>query len=130
MKSISTYGIKSSKKDERIIVKRVNDYLAIHDRTMSKTKNKSLLDARLPLVLSHFYFNLNKSKGTWFEIFSNEDLNGKYYDEKNKDYGWIMKTRIDLTHPIYEKKSTELFLTEILNATGFEYYILEEKETD
>lgn len=41
-----------------------------------------------------------------------------------------MKTRIDLTHPIYEKKSKELFLTEILNATGFEYYILEEKETD
>lgn len=130
MKSITTYGLKSSKKDEKIIVKRVNDYLELHYRTMSKSKNKSLLDSRLPHVLSHIYWNLNKSKGTYFEIFSNEDNEGKYYNEENKNLAWIIKTRIDVTHPMYEKQATESFLTEILNVTGFEYIILEERESD
>lgn len=128
MKPTTIYGLKCSKKDEKIIVKRVNDYLALHKRTMSKAKNKSLLDARLPLVLTHFYWNLNKSTGTWFEIFSNEDSDGKFYYEENKDYGWIIKTLINLTHPMYEKNLTETFLTEILNATGFEYFVIEESE--
>ncbi|WP_286965044.1 hypothetical protein [Flavobacterium sp. UBA4854] len=130
MKSRTIYGLKSSKKDEKTIVKRINDYLEIHDRTMSKSKNKGMLDARLPHVLKHFYWNLNKSKGTYFEIFSNEDSMGNYYNEKNKDLGWIIKARIDLTHPMYEKEATELFLKEILDVTGFEYFILEEKEND
>lgn len=130
MKPITIYGLQCSKKDEKIIVKRINDYLAVQDRTMSKAKNKSLLNARLPLVLTHFYWNLNKSKGTWFEIFPNEDAEGKYYNEKNKDFAWIIITRIDLTHPMYEKLSTESFLTEILKVTGFEYFILDEKEED
>ncbi|APZ47431.1 hypothetical protein BW723_14555 [Polaribacter reichenbachii] len=130
MKKHTIYGIKSSAKDEKIIVQRVNDYLKTLDRTMSKTKSKSMLEARLPFVLKYFYWNLNKGTGTWFELFRNEDIEGKYYNNSNKECGWILKTRIDLTHPCYEKNKTENFLLDILKSIEFEIITIKESDTD
>jgi hypothetical protein len=130
MKPFTTYGLKCSKKDEKALVQRVNEYLETHNRTMSKAKNKSLLDGYLPFVLKHFYWNLNKGVGTWFELFPNEDQEGKCFNERNKECGWIVKTRVDLTHPLYEKASTEKFLSDMLESTQFEYIILEESDDD
>jgi len=130
MKPFITYGLKCSKKDEKALVQRINAYLETHNRTMSKSKNKSMLDARLPFVLKHFYWNLNKGLGTFFEIFPNEDQEGNYFKETNKECGWLLKTHINLSHPSYEKKSTENFLLEVLASTAFEYIILEEREED
>lgn len=127
MKPITIYALKSSKKDEKIIVKNVNEYLALDNRTMSKTKTTVMLKKYLPLVLPYYYWNLNKSKGTYFEIFSNEDKEGNFFYEKHTDYAWIIKTFIDVTHPMYNKQVTESFLMEILNVAGFEYFVLEEK---
>ena len=130
MKPFTTYGLKCSKKDEKVLVQRVNEYLKTLDRTMSKAKSKSMLEARLPLILKHFYWNLNKGVGTWFELFPNEDIDGKYYKESNKECGWIIKMRIDLTHPCYEKQNTETFLLEVLKSTGFEFIVIEESDED
>ncbi|WNJ17896.1 hypothetical protein [Pontibacter sp. G13] len=130
MKPFTTYGLKCSKKDEKNLVFRINEYLASKSRTMSKAKNKSMLDSRLPFVFKHFYWNLNKGVGTWFELFPNEDIEGKYFNETHKDCGWILKTRLDLTHPLYEKNKTEKFLSDVLDSTEFEYIILEESDED
>lgn len=130
MKLITTYGFKCLKKDEKKLVQRINEYLKMLDRTMSKAKSKSMLEARLPFILKHFYWNLNKGVGTWFEIFPNEDQDGKYYSEIHKDCGWLLVARIDQTHPMYEKHKTEKFLSDVLNSTGFEYVIIEEKDEE
>ena len=128
MKPFTTYGLKCSKKDEKTLIKRVNEYLETHSRTMSKAKNKSMPDGYLPFVLKYFYWNLNKGVGTWFELFPNEDVEGKYFNETHKECGWLLKTRIDLTHPLYEKNITEKFLSDILNSTEFEYITLDESD--
>ena len=60
MKPVTIYGFKCLKKDEKILMKRINDYLATHNRTTSRSKNPSLLRAYAPLTLKHFYWNLNK----------------------------------------------------------------------
>jgi hypothetical protein len=130
MKKFNTYGIKCSKKDEKLLIQRLNDYLKTLDRIMSKAKSKSMLEARLPFILKHFYWNLNKGTGTWFELFSNEDVEEKYFNEPNKECGWILKTRIDLTHPCYEKEKTENFLLNILKSTEFEIITLKESDID
>ena len=130
MKSITTYGLKCLKTDEKILVQRINKFLEEHNRTLSKEKNRSMLEARLPFVLKHFYWNLNKETGTWFEIFPNEDQQGKYFNETYKDCGWLIITRIDLSHPMYEKDKTEKFLSDVLDSTGFEYLVIEEKDDD
>lgn len=128
MKPNTTFGLKCLKKEEKVLVKGINEFLSTIDRTMSKAKNKTMLEDRLPFVLRHFYWNLNKGVGTWFEVYPNEDLEGKYYSEANKDCGWLITTSIDLTHPGYEKTETEQFLENVLEATTFDYVVIEEKD--
>ncbi len=130
MKPFTTYGIKCVKKDEKNLVKKVNDFLAIYKRTMSKAKNKSLLEAHLPFVYKYFYWNMNKSVGTWFEIFPNEDEKGKFFSEEHKKYGWLIKTRIDVTHPMYKKEKTEKFLSDLLKSIEYETVIIKENEEE
>jgi hypothetical protein len=130
MKSFSCYGIRCEKKDEKILVSRVNEYLAAHDRTMTKTINESLLKARLPFVYKYYYWNRNKGTGTYFEVIPNEDAEGKCYSEENRDCAWIIKTRIHLTHPEYKKEATELFLQEVIRATGFDTVTIYERDHD
>ncbi len=130
MKPFTTYGIKCARKDEKILVQRINDFLATHKRTMSKAKNKSLLEACLPFTYKHFYWNLNKSVGTWFEIFPNEDEKGKFFSEEHKEYCWLMKTRIDVAHPMYKKERTEFFLSNVLKSTGHETVVIKENEEE
>ncbi len=87
-----------------------------------------MLEERLPFVIKHFYWNLNKGAGTWFEVYPNEDSEGKYYSESNKDCGWLITTIIDENHPNYQKSQTEQFLKNVLEATKFDYVVIEEKE--
>lgn len=130
MKTFATYGIKCTKKDEKILAQRINAYLATLQRTMSKSTNKSLLSSFLPLVYKYYYWNLNKEVGTWFEIFPNQDLKGNYFNEATPDCAWIIKTRINLTHPLYEKETTEGFLSNVLQAIQFVYIVIEETDVE
>ena len=124
----TTYGILCQSSDEKSLTTRVTDFLGTLDRTLSKTKSKSLLKARLPHRLKHIYFNLNKGVGSYFEIFPNEDLDGEHFFPDNPECAWILKSRLDGDHPNYDKEKTEIFISSVLEATGFEYMVLEEQE--
>lgn len=130
MKPFTIYGLKCSKKDEKVLVKRVNQYLSANDRELSKEKTKATLKKRLPLVLKHFYWNLNKEAGTYFELFPNEDLGGQFFNEKHKECVWLIKVRIDLSNPSYEKVATEEFLSELLRVTNCEHIVLKEGDAE
>lgn len=95
MKSVTIYGFKCVKKDEKALLQAVNTVLAAHDRTTSKAKNAGLLAAYAPLVLKHFYWNLNRSLGTWFDIYPNEDVHGAFFFPGHKECAWLMHVRID-----------------------------------
>ncbi len=123
-----TYGYISDKNAEKQIVKNINAFLATLERTMTKTKNKSLLASRKPYVLDYFYWNLNKDTGTWFELFSNMDKEGKYYCERHKECYWIIKFRLDATHPNFDTTKTLSYVSDVLKAPGMLYKLLEEKK--
>lgn len=128
MKAVTTYGLKCSRADEKDIVLRVNEYLDTHDRTLSKAKNPSLLNARLPHVLRYYYWNLNRPMATYFEIFLNEGVDGKFYDETNRDCAWIVHVIIDRHNRLYVKDEAEKFLFSVLKAISFPYVIIKETE--
>ncbi len=109
---------------------RVNAYLATHRRTTSKTKNASLLEKYKPFVIKHFYWNLNKDTGTWFDIYPNEDVKGDYFMPAHQECGWLMHVRIDVQRfPDGTKEKAETFIRELLSAVGFESIILQEEDS-
>lgn len=129
MKRVTIYGFKCLKKDEKILMKRINDFLATHNRTTSRSKNPSLLSAYAPLTLKHFYWNLNKEMGTWFDVYPNEDINGEYFFPERKDCGWLMYLTINLKrHANIVKENSEAFVAGVLGATQFEHAIIRESD--
>jgi len=122
------FGIVSSEKDEKVIVKNINDYLASLDRTLSKAKNKSMLEARLPYIYKHYYWNLNKAERVYFEIYPNKDLEGKYKFETKKNLNWIIFfNKLDL---VTGDENQEGYIKDILDATNFEFQLLKESLED
>ncbi|MDF2086729.1 hypothetical protein [Bacillus pseudomycoides] len=118
------FGILSSEKDEKAIIKNINDYLASLNRTLSKQKNKSMLDARLPYIHKHFYWNLNKAERVYFEIYPNKDIEGKYRFETKKNLNWIIFfNKLDLVTGV---ENQEKYIKDILEATKFEFQFLKE----
>lgn len=130
MKAITTYGLVCSAKDERKIVRQINEYLATLKRTLSKTRDKGMLEAYLPFVLKHFYWNLNKGVGTYFSLYPNEDQNGQLAQEAHPECGWLINVRIDEKHPNYDQTGTESFVMDVLEATACPFKILAEETQD
>jgi hypothetical protein len=129
MKPVAIYGFKCSKRDEKVLLKRVNDFLATHNRTTTKAKNQSMLGAYAPFALKHFYWNLNKEMGTWFDIYPNEDLNGKYFFQDYRQCGWLMHLRFDEhRHANIVKATAEAFVAALLAAIQFEHIIIKESD--
>ena len=121
------YGVRCSKKEEKILMHRVNDYLAKLDRTTSKAKQPNMLERYIPFVIKHFYWNLNKDTGTWFDIYPNEDVNGKFFFPGQKDLAWLMRVRIDLkSWPAATQEKAESFIAGLLAAIQFEVLVLNE----
>ena len=126
-KNVSTFGIVCSPKDEKILMTRVNDYLALFDRTTSKAKNPNMLSHELPFVIKHFYWNLNKDTATWFDIKPNLDVEGKWYQPAHQNFAWLLNIRID--HSGWERvgeltaaklQQTQDFLNGLLQGIAFE----------
>jgi hypothetical protein len=90
MRETTVYGLKCPKEDERIVVDAVNASLSKMKRSTSKATSKSLLEARKPFVLSHYVWCLNKDCGVYFEIYRNEDLNGKLHYPKDSSIGLLL----------------------------------------
>ncbi len=122
MKKIE-YGIICQKTDEKQLVKNINSFLEKQYgyRKMSKTNNKSMLEARLPFVYSHFYNQFLKQGVRWyFELYSNADLEGKRNFSDHPEAGWpIWVNKMSYSS---EKEITEndKFFAELIAATGFE----------
>lgn len=87
-----------------------------------------MLDARLPYRIKQFHWNLNKEKGTWFELFPNQDLDNKYFSENHKECAWLALALFHYDFQGYDEKESEKFIVAMLDSTGFAYEIL--LETD
>lgn len=114
MSKMWEYGIICNEKDEKIIIKNIIEFLESFKRTITKTKNKSLLEARLPYVYKHYYWNLNKEQQVYFEIYPNRDMENKYKFKDNQDSSWILFIRL-----------TDLFVLDDIQVTKQDTYIRE-----
>lgn len=121
MKQKTVYGFICSKKDEKLIIGRLNEFLEQYNRVFAKSKSKTLLEDYLPLKYKHIYLNLNKDTGTYMDLTPNEDSEGVKRYSDNIEVGWILKVLIHKHFPGYEKSKTESFISNILDAIGFEY---------
>lgn len=108
-------------------MKAIKEKLKSHNRTTTTAKNKHMLDARLPFVFKHFHWNLNKELAVWIEILPNQDEEGKLQFPDHPECGWLAITRIKELHA---REAAEKYLSEILEAPGYELLTLAESEED
>ena len=122
---VTFYGIYCSKKDEKAIAQRVNDYLAKFHRKMSKSKQPILLEKYQPFVIKHFYWNANNSTATWFDIYPNEDLNGNYFFPNHKECSWILHVYVNFhSYPNASTLMAQQFISGLLAAISFKTTII------
>lgn len=127
MMPVTIYGWKCLGKDERVLLERLNHYLARDRRMASKTKDRKMLVGYLPFVIRHFHWNLNQEMGTWFDIYPNEDLKGQFFFPDHKDCGWLIHVRIDFQrHANIIREESEAFVRGLLDSTKFEHRIIRE----
>ncbi len=129
MKLVTIYGFACAKKDEKSVMQAVNELLATHNRTTSKAKSAGLLAAYEPRILKHFYWNLNKEFGTWFDIYPNEDAQGQFFFPSHEELGWLMHVRIDIDNVPSRtiEKATE-FIQSILTAIPYAHRTIRESD--
>jgi hypothetical protein len=90
MKEVTVFGLACSPADEPAIVGRIERSLAKIKRSMSKATQRSLLDGLKPFVHEHYYWNLNRDCGVYFELLRNEDLEGKRHAPRNPEMGLLL----------------------------------------
>ena len=128
------YGIICNKSDEKQLVKNINHFLdsAYEYRKMSKVTNKSMLQARLPFVFTHFYNQFLKTGVRWyFELYPNSDEDGKLKFPEHPDAAWLIWVNKMSYNTDEEKSENDRFFEELLQGTGFEWkllYTYQEKE--
>ena len=123
------YGIICQAGDEKQLVKNINSFLEkqFGYRKMYKTNNKSMLEARLPFVYSHFYNQFLKQGVRWyFELYPNADLEGKRKFSEHPEAGWLIWVNKMSYSTEDEKAENDRFFIELLSATGFEIKLLHE----
>ncbi len=128
LKTENYFGVICERKDEKILMQRVNAYLKLLDRTTSKSKTKDLLESRLRFVYKHFYWNLNKGTATWLEIVPNKDEENKWLFADFLQCNWIMKVIINLeTLTDGTQEKAENFINGLLEEIIFDYLIIKVK---
>ena len=127
MKPVAIYGWKCQKKDEEVLLKRVNNHLAKHQQTITQTKDRKMFDGYRPFAIKHFYWNLNQALGIWFDLYPNEDLKGQHFFPDHKDCGWLIHVRINPhQHTNTIPEESETFVRELLHSTMFEHRVIKE----
>jgi hypothetical protein len=127
MKPVAIYGWKCQKKDEPVLLKRVNTLLARHRQKVIQIKDRRMFDGYQPFNIKHFYWNLNHAMGTWFDVYPNEDLRGRYFFPDHKDCAWLIHVRINV-----EKNASTIpdeikaYIRELLESTLFEHRTIKE----
>lgn len=86
-------GIVCTAADEKKVVKAINTFLEKEHgfRKMKKNTNASMLEARLPHRMTHFYMQFLKQAPRWFfELYPNEDLDGNLKFAEFPECSWIV----------------------------------------
>ncbi|MGN6545686.1 MAG: hypothetical protein ACTHK7_11600 [Aureliella sp.] len=114
--------------DEPAVVGRIDQSLKKIKRQTSKVTGKtrasqSLLDARKPFVLDHYYWNLNRDCGVYFELLTNQDLKGKWQQAEHSDMGLLLMFVLqdDAFRDGAPLKKTQQYVDRILKALGVPY---------
>ncbi|KVC94940.1 hypothetical protein WI77_10665 [Burkholderia ubonensis] len=129
MKPVTYYALRCAPKDEKVLIGRVNAYLETLHRTTSKAKQPSLLQRYAPFVIKHFYWNLNKDTGTWFDIYPNQDTRGEFFFPAFQDHAWLLHVRIDTeSYPDATEAKAEQFIASLLAAIGFDAVVVQEND--
>jgi hypothetical protein len=129
MLPLAIHGWKCLRKDEQVLIKRVNYHLAKHRQTTTQTKDRKMFDGYRPFVIKHFYWNLNHAMGTWFEVYPNEDLQGRHFFPDHKDCGWLIHVRIDFNrHANIIPEASEKYVQELLDSAMFEHRVIKESD--
>lgn len=125
------YGIVSKAADEKMLTAKIKSFFEPLNRVMVKTKSKGLLEARLPYVYKHFYWNLNKEIQVYVELYPNVDEEGKRKFD-NLEVGWVLFANMKDVHPPYQVPFEEQqhYVKELLEAGGFPYITLHEYADD
>ncbi|WP_334076625.1 hypothetical protein [Paenibacillus sanfengchensis] len=125
------YGFLCEAKDEKKLINALLGFLEPLNRTFSKTKNKGMLEARLPYVYRHFYWNLNKEMQVYVEIYPNQDADGKI-KFSHPDVGWVLFVNLkEVSGPYHVPlDKQEAYLQDFLQASGFEFVELKEYRDD
>ena len=127
MMPVAIHGLKCLRKDEHVLIKRVNNHLAKRRQTITQTKDRNMFEGYWPFVIKHFYWNLNPAMGTWFDVYPNEDLKGQYFFPDHKDCGWLIHVRINLhRHANIIPEESETFVRELLDSTMFAHRVIKE----
>lgn len=91
MATILLYGLQCAVTDEREVMRRINASLDMIKRTTSKATQKSLLDAKKPFTVKHYYWNQHRDAGVFFEVLQNQDLKGKWHRPDHQDKGLLLQ---------------------------------------
>lgn len=127
MNKMVEYGLICESKEEKQLMAALQHFMEPMNRTFAKTKNKGLLEARLPYVYKHYYWNLNKEKQVYIEIYPNKDAEGKCKFSDGR-IGWILFANCKDLAPPYDVPldEQEKYIQDILTQTGLEYVTLYE----
>lgn len=106
MKLNREYGILMDKSEDKKFIK---NFKEVFGRSLSKSTNKSMLEAKLPFEFKYFYFDFEKAKGLYIEIEPNLDVKESFQYPDRPDFGWILRTRIrdDFDHVDKEEIATQ-----------------------
>ncbi len=121
------YGIVSTPADEKRLAANFKVFFEPLNRMMAKAKSKGLLEARLPYVYKHYYWNLNKEMQVYMELYPNEDMEGKR-KFADPEAAWILFVNRKDVHPPHHValQEQERYVEELLAAGGFPYKVLHE----
>ncbi|WP_028544388.1 hypothetical protein [Paenibacillus taiwanensis] len=127
MNKMYEFGFLCTNKDEKELMNALYSFLEPLRRTFSKTRNKGMLEARLPYVYKHFYWNLNKEKQVYVEVYPNKDVEGQY-KFADENVGWVLFANLkDVTPPYHVPiEEQEKYLADLLSSAHFNYVKLYE----
>lgn len=128
MKHQVLFGLDSNYKDEKKIVQNIKNYLAQFSRDISTVKSGDRLKSHLPFKIKQFHWNLNKSTGTYIELFPNQDLDGRFFVENRPNLAWLIIVLFHYDSPGYEKDKSEKFIKDLLGATNYKYELIFETD--
>ena len=124
------YGIICQRKNEKEIVKRINDFL-------EKEYQYEKLEKRNEETFSeindkYYYCQLSKDKPLWyFELYSNKGLANKIKFD-NKKIEWLLHTSKQSVNDNTEKENEQvnMFFEKLVEAIGYETVVLHEYKND